>query len=138
MNTLYPAVFEPQEPSGYLVLFVDIEEAFTEGDSIEECLFNGAEVLTGILESYLERNIAIPKPSQGIKDAHYIAPGARVQSAILVRWARENRSLADIARALDTSWPSAQRLENPRHSPTLKQLEKAASALGKKLILTFK
>jgi len=31
----------------------------------------------------------------------------------------------------------AQRLENPKHSPTLKQLGRAAAALGKRLILEF-
>jgi antitoxin HicB len=50
---------------------------------------------------------------------------------------RGDRSLAELARSLDTSWPSAQRLENPRHSPTLRQLEKAAAALGKRLVLAL-
>jgi antitoxin HicB len=45
--------------------------------------------------------------------------------------------LAELARSLQTSWPSAQRLENPRHSPTLRQLEKAAAALGKRLVLAL-
>ncbi|MCW5618248.1 MAG: type II toxin-antitoxin system HicB family antitoxin [Nitrosomonas sp.] len=137
MNTLYPAIFEPQEPSGFCVQFVDIEEAFTEGATIEECLFNAAEVLTGILEVYLDEGREVPRPSENVAGAYYIAPDARIQSAILIRWARGDRSLADIARALETSWPSAQRLENPHHSPTLKQLEKAASALGKKLVLSL-
>ena len=44
---------------------------------------------------------------------------------------------AELARSLETSWPSAQRLENPRHSPTLRQLEKAAAALGKRLVLAL-
>jgi len=137
MNTLYPAIFEPQEPSGYFVYFVDIKEAITEGGTIEACLFNATEVLTAVLKIKMEAGQDIPLPSPNIEDAHYVAPNARVQSAILFRWARDHRSLADIARALDTSWSSAQRLENPYHSPTLKQLEKAAAALGKKLILTF-
>ncbi len=137
MNTLYPAIFEQQEPSGFVVQFVDIEEAFTGGETIEECLFNGAEVLTAILDVYLEDGREIPKPSANIKDAYYIAPDVKTQSALLVRWARGNRSLADIARALETSWPSAQRLENPNHYPNLKQLQKAAAAMGKNLVLTF-
>jgi antitoxin HicB len=60
-----------------------------------------------------------------------------VQAALLVRQARGNRSLAELARALETSWPAAKRLENPRHYPTIKQLEKAAAAMGKRLILAF-
>ena len=35
-------------------------------------------------------------------------------------------------------WPVAQRLEDPRHSPTLKQLERAEMALVKRLVLSFK
>jgi antitoxin HicB len=60
-----------------------------------------------------------------------------VQAALLVRQARGDRSLAELARALETSWPAAKRLENPRHYPTMKQLEKAAAAMGKRLVLTF-
>ncbi|WP_396956756.1 type II toxin-antitoxin system HicB family antitoxin [Nitrosomonas sp.] len=137
MNTLYPAILEPQEPSGYCVQFVDIPGAITEGETIEECLFNAAEALTGVIESYIELGQDIPHPSENIKGAYYVAPDARVQSALLIRWARGNRSLADIARALETSWPTAQRLENPRHWPSLKQLDKAAAALGKKLVISL-
>ena len=56
---------------------------------------------------------------------------------VAVAEARGERSLAELARSLQTSWPSAQRLENPRHSPTLRQLEKAAAALGKRLVLAL-
>ena len=62
-------------------------------------------------------------------------PGDEQRDAL--RLARGERSLAEVARALETSWPSAKRLEDPRHYLTLKQLEKAAAALGKKLVLSF-
>jgi antitoxin HicB len=66
-----------------------------------------------------------------------IAPDARTQAARRIRRACGERSRAELARALDTSWPLAQRLENPRHSPTLRQLERAAAALGKRLVLAL-
>jgi antitoxin HicB len=137
MDIRYPALLEPQEPSGFLVRFVDIPEAITQGESLDECEFNGAEVLSLILEEYLESGRDIPLASSGLAEAHYIAPDAKVQAALLVRQARGTRSLAEVDRALHTSWPAAKRLENPRHYPTLKQLEKAAAALGKRLVLTF-
>jgi antitoxin HicB len=137
MNTLFPAIFEPQEPSGYTVQFVDIPGAITEGETIDECLFNGAEALSGIIETYLDDGIDIPKPSANIDGAYYIAPEVKIQSALLVKWARGDKSLAEIARALETSWPAAQRLEDPHHWATLKQLDKAAAALGKKLVLSL-
>lgn len=137
MDIHYPAVFEPQEPSGFFVRFIDIPEAITQGESVDECEFNGAEVLSLILEEYVEAGREIPSPTQGVSHARYIAPDAKVQAALLVRQARGNRSLAELARALETSWPAAKRLENPRHYPTIKQLEKAAAAMGKRLVLAF-
>lgn len=137
MNTLFPAIFTPEEPSGFSVQFVDIPGAITEGETIEECLFNAAEALSGVIESYIENGQEIPRPSENVKDAYYIAPDVKIQSALLIRWARGDKSLAEIARVLETSWPAAQRLENPNHWATLKQLDKAAAALGKKLVLSL-
>ena len=136
MNFEYPCRIEPGDEHGYVAQFIDIEEAFTQGETIEECLFNAAEVLTAMLECRLEADDEIPNPSQG-KAEYRIAPSASVQSALLVRNARKGKSLADLARALNSSWPVAQRLESPKHSPTLRQLERAAAALGKKLVLSF-
>jgi len=136
MNTLFPAMITSDE-SSFMIQFVDIPGAISCGNTIEECLFNGAEALTGVIECDMEHGHDIPRPTENVEGAYYIAPEAKVQSALLVRWAREGRSLADIARALDTSWPAAQRLEDPNHWPSLKQLEKAAAALGKKLVLSL-
>ena len=46
MNIRYPAIIKAQKPSGYFVRFPDIEEAVTQGETIDECLFNAAEVLS--------------------------------------------------------------------------------------------
>lgn len=137
MDIHYPAIFESQKPTGFFVHFIDIPEAITQGETEDECEFNAAEVLSLILEEYVEAGRTIPPPTQGVEGARYIAPEAKVQAALLVRQARGDRSLAELARALETSWPSAKRLENPRHYPTIKQLEKAANAMGKRLVLAF-
>jgi len=85
----------------------------------------------------LDNDLPLPEPTQNIADAIYVSPDARTQAALLVRRARGDRSLAEIARVLETSWPAAKRLEDPHHWPSLKQLEKAAAALGRRLVLTF-
>jgi antitoxin HicB len=136
MNLSYPYTVEPQEGGGFFVQFVDFEEAFTEGNNLEEAAFNAAEVLTGILTYRLEKGDSIPVPS--VADQHLVAsPSAAVQSALLLRQARGNRPLSDLARALETSWAAAQRLEDPRHWPNLKQLDRAARVLGKRLVLSL-
>lgn len=132
----YPAIIEPQEPSGFLVTFPDMNEAFTEGKDMEEALFNAQEVLNLTLVGRMEEGMEIPAPSN-IPGSILISPSSSVQSALLVKFSRNGTSLSDLARKLETSWPAAQRLEDPKHSPTLKQLERAAHALGKRLILSF-
>ena len=67
----------------------------------------------------------------------YIAPDAKTQAALLMRWARGARAMSDVARSLETSWPAAKRLEDPHHSPNLARLDKAAAILGKRLVLSF-
>ncbi len=138
MKPIYAAKITKDEDGYFFVSFPDFDEAVTDGETMEEALFNAQEVLTLTLESRMDEGMEIPEPHRYKgKDLHYLAPAARVQAALLVHNARGNRSLADLARALETSWPSAQRLENPHHSPTLKMLDKAAATLGKKLILSF-
>ena len=136
MNFSYPYIIKPQEGGGFFVQFVDFDEAFTEGDTLEEAAFNATEVLTGILGYRLETGESIPKPSPA-KKYQLASPSAAVQSSLLLRMARGDRPLSDLARAMETSWAAAQRLEDPHHWPSLKQLDKAAKVLGKRLVLSL-
>lgn len=137
MDIRYPAVLEPQEEGGFFVRFPDFEDVFTEGGSREEALFNAAEVLSAMLALKIEDGDPVPVPSSGAPSAELVSPDAKTQAALLVRFSRGERTLAEFARALHTSWPSAKRLEDPTHWPTLKGLERAASVLGKRLVLRF-
>ncbi|MBF0263125.1 MAG: type II toxin-antitoxin system HicB family antitoxin [Magnetococcales bacterium] len=133
----YPAILEPQEPNGFFVSFPDLEDTFTEGATQEEALRNASEVLTAMLGWRVDHGHPIPTPTVGMGSAHYIAPDAKTQAAILLRQTRENQTLADLARTMETSWSAVKRLEDPHHWPSLKQLEKAAAANGKPLVLSF-
>ena len=135
MNFSYPYTVTPQEPIGFLVQFVDFEEGFTEGDTLEEAAFNAAEVLSGVVACRLDQGQSIPQPSLA-EGRPLASPSVSVQSALLMRQARGDRSMAELARGLDTSWAAAQRLEDPDHWPSLKQLDRAIRLLGKRLVLS--
>jgi antitoxin HicB len=137
MEIRYPAKIEQQEDGKYFVQFVDFDDIFTEGETREEALFNGVEALSGMLAWKLDSGIDIPAPSKNIAEADYISPDAKTQAAMLLRLARGERTLSDLARALETSWPAARRLEDAKHWPSLKTLERAAAALGKRLVLVL-
>lgn len=139
MNILYPAKITTDEEGRFFVQFLDIEEAISEGETLEEAVFNAQETLTLSLEGRIDEKMDIPLPSviEG-ENVHMIAPSAMVQTALLIRENRKNKlSMAEFARMLQTSWPAASKLENPHNSPTIKMIEKAASVLGKRLIVSF-
>ena len=139
MKFQYPVKIILDENGRYFVQFLDIDEAITEGETLEEAIFNAQEVLTLSLEGRLDEKIDVPLPSviEG-KDIHQVAPSAMVQTALLIHESRKNRlTMAEFARMLQTSWPAASKLENPHNSPSLKMIEKAALTLGKRLILSF-
>lgn len=137
MKLEYPALFEQEaDGSAWNVRFTDFAEAFTYGVTLEEAAYNAREVLDLTLESRLADGETIPYPGT-VETEYFFAPSPSIQSAILIHLAREeqHKTLADVARALGTSWPSAARLEDPRHWPTLRQLDRAAAVLGKRLVL---
>jgi antitoxin HicB len=127
-----------QPEGGFTVTFPDLPEAITEGDDRDAALFNAQEVLTLVLEQRVADGEAIP-PASEVQGGVPVEPSACVQAALLVRTTREEqgKSLADLARALQTSWPAAQRLERPSSNQTLRQLERAAAALGKRLVVSL-
>ncbi|MCI4427774.1 MAG: type II toxin-antitoxin system HicB family antitoxin [Burkholderiales bacterium] len=137
MEIRYPATVTAQADGSLFVQFIDLPDTFTEGQTKEEALFNAAEVLSAMLAWRLDEAKDVPAPSLKVKGAHYIAPDAKTQAAMLLRLARGDRTLSDLARALETSWPAVKRLEDPTHWPSLKTLDRAAAALGKRLVLSL-
>jgi antitoxin HicB len=137
MNVGFPYTVEAEENGVLFVQFIDIEEAFTQGDNLEVAAFNAAEVLSALLESRLEMNQTIPEASI-CPDGGFLAyPDPKIQMAILMKKARGNRSIVELANAMNTTLSNVEKLENPRNSASLNQLHKAAKALGKRLVLSL-
>ncbi len=135
MKVIYPAKIAKDTNGKYFVKFSDIPGAITEGETLDEAIFNASEAITGVLEVMIEEGVDVPIPSKVKKGEHLIAPEARVQSALLLHWGRGDRTIAEIARSVNTSWAAIQKLEKPGHTPSLSQLEKVAHALGKQLVI---
>lgn len=76
MKIEYPAVLTPAEEGGYLVDFPDFAGgAFTEGDTLDEALYNAAEVLGLVVGYRQEKGQPLPAPGriEG-PNVHHIAP----------------------------------------------------------------
>ena len=139
MKINYRCQIKKQDDGKFLITFPDFSEAFTEGSTYEEAIFNAEEVLNLTLEGRMEEGISIPLPALDVdkKEEVLVFPSLRIQAALLVKFSRGDHTLADLARSLETSWPSVARLEDPQHWSSLKQLSKAATVMGQKLVLSF-
>ena len=138
MKIEYPAIFDPAAEGGYTITFPDFPEAISEGDSFEEANYNAIEVLDLTLKSRMEDNEIIPLPhTETGANIRMIAPDVNIQAALLVKLNRGDKKFSDLARTLGTSWPAVSRMEDPKHWPSLRQLDKIAAALGKRLVLSL-
>ena len=136
----YPAKIVKRKNGAYEVRFIDLDDAFTYGNTLEQALDYASEVLSGVILTRLDQEIDVPKPSNSMKarNIHYVLPDGATQSALLIREAFAGQNVAKIARSMETSWPAVNRLKNPGHWPTLKQLERALKAAGKQLVIGMK
>ena len=55
-----------------------------QGETLDECEFNGAEVLSLILEEYIESGREIPLPTQRVKGAHYLLFHLPIKTPIIM------------------------------------------------------
>ena len=137
MDIQFPARLIEQDDDTLLVEFPDLPGALTYGRTPEEAIFNAREALSAYLASMLKHGEPIPTPARdpGHEMTVLITPDAKTQAALLIHAARGDRTIADLAFALETSWPSAKRLEDPEHWPSLRTLDRAAQVLGMRLVL---
>lgn len=136
---LYPATIRKSRRGTHDVQFVDFKEGFTYGKTLAEARDNAWEVLSLLLESYLAFKKSLPAPTAK-KGAILILPDAQTQAALALyeslSTSKNVKTMAQFARAMDIFWAAASRLGDPSHWPTLKLLDKAVRATGKRLVIS--
>ena len=131
----YPARFK-ESAAGITITFPDLEEAVSEARTWQEAMANAEEVLTLSIEGRLEGGEALPAP-KSFRGAVWVAPSAKAQAAMLFRAHRGDVTTADLQRRLQTSaWSRVVELERAANV-TLDRADRAARALGFRLVLAY-
>ena len=135
----YPAkIVQNKDDKVYYAEFPDLKTCITYGDTLEHAVSMAKDALTGILETFHEKKIKIPEPSNiSGKNIYMIEPEATVAFAIWLKIQREKNHLSqsDVAKKLGIKYQTYQRIENPsRTNPTLKTIIKLEKIFNKKVI----
>jgi len=131
----YPVTFDHDE-TGWAVLFPDIPEAMTGGETREEALSLAQDALVTAFDFYFEDRREIPMPSG--KGEEFVEVPASVAAKVLLLNAlvTQGVSNADLARMINTRPQEVQRIVSLAHSTKIDTIQKALSALGKRLELS--
>jgi len=130
----YPVTFDCDE-TGCAVMFPDIPEALTGGDTREEALAMAQDALVTALDFYFEDRREIPPPSS--QGEAFVEVPASVAAKVLLLNAvvQSGVSNAELARMIDTRPQEVTRILDLHHSTKIDTIQKALAALGKTLEL---
>jgi antitoxin HicB len=130
----YPLTIEP-DTTGYLVTFVDIPEAVTAGETLQEALDMAHDALFTALEFYFNDKRPVPLPSRPLKGQDFVELPASLTAKVLLlnTMLEQNLRPVDLARLLNTTPQSVNRLTDLRHTTRIDSMAEALSAMGKRL-----
>lgn len=135
-NFSFPVRLTPDlEDGGYVVLFRDLPEAITQGDSITECLKEAVDCLEEAIAARIDDQREIPIPSI-IEEGEYLVelPLAMVFKTLVYPAFQEKQiNKTQLARQLNLDEKEIRRILNPRHGTKISTIEKVLSALEKKV-----
>lgn len=134
----YPVTLK-KDGDTVLVTFVDVPEGITYGADEQEALLQAIDALETGLSFYVEARKALPVPSKPKRGQKTVAPSALEGAKLGVYKAIMDQGIrkSDLARRMGWHMPQVDRLFDLRHASKFEQLQTAASALGKRLVLSM-
>ncbi|BBB63019.1 hypothetical protein UNDKW_4746 [Undibacterium sp. KW1] len=133
----YPAKFS-EDKNGYVqVTFRDIPEAIANGDCEDSAIFLAGEALVCSMKNYLQNKRAVPMPSTLMDGEQIIEIHLQTWSKVLLlnEMIKQNVRAADLARRMNLSPQSVNRIVDISHPTKIETTYEALRALDSQLCL---
>jgi antitoxin HicB len=137
---VYPAHLTPDDDDGgFVVTFVDLPEAITQGDDLTDALRQGADCLEEAIAGRLRRHDGIPEPSPLEPSSYAIPLSAQMaaKAALYLALCQAGITQVELAARLHCDEKEVRRLLDPRHASKLSRLESALAVLGQQLVVSM-
>jgi antitoxin HicB len=131
----YPARFKPAPEGGFVVIFRDIPEAITQGETEVEAMDMARDVLYSSMEFYFESKRQVPMPSPAKRGDHLVElpPSVWAKVLLLNEMLAQKVTPSELARRLHTRPQDVNRVIDLAHATKIDRLNEAMQALGKSL-----
>lgn len=136
MRYAYPYELTPQPEGGFTVIFADVPEAITQGETEAEAAAMAEDALATALSFYTDRaeRLPTPSPARG-KPVAYVPPLVAAKLALHDAMLAAGMSNVALARRLGTDEKTVRRLRDPLHQSRINQIDAALRALGKRMAI---
>jgi antitoxin HicB len=135
---VFPALLTPDlADGGFVVTFRDLPEAITQGDSIEQSLFEAADCLEEAIAARIDDQLDIPEPSLiGAGEYSVAVPiQTALKAALYLGMRSKGITKVHLASALNTHEREVRRILSPHHKTKLPTIERALAVLGQRIEL---
>ena len=115
---VYPATLTPDtDDGGFVVTFIDVSEAITQGEDVEDALREAADCLEEAIANRIVTGVSIPKPSPVKKGRYAVTlPAQTAAKAALYMAIQEAKvTKTELAKRLHCDEKEVRRLLDPRH-----------------------
>src|SRR5712691_5042576 len=136
---VYPATLTPDaQDGGFVVTFVDVPEAITQGDDVPEALHQAADCLEEAIAGRIRRHDAIPEPSPVQAGQYAVAVPAQTaaKAALYVALRQTQLTQVELAVRLQCDEKAVRRLLDPRHASRLSRMEAALAVFGQQFVVS--
>ncbi|MEI8393117.1 MAG: type II toxin-antitoxin system HicB family antitoxin [Rhodospirillaceae bacterium] len=128
----YPFDLTPDDNDTLLVTSPDFPELTSFGDNREDALIHAAEALTAIIETYMERGLAIPPPGPAAGQPTIRLSTLTVAKVVLYNTMRVcGVSQLELASRLGCDPRQIRRMLDLRNASRMDRLDAALAVLGK-------
>ena len=135
---VYPATLIPDtQDGGFVVTFVDVPEAITQGEDVPEALHQAADCLKEAMVGRIRRHDDIPKASPIRAGQYTVALPAHTaaKAALYMALRQAQLTQVELAAQLHCDEKEVRRLLDPRHASKLSRMEMALAILGQQLVI---
>ena len=126
----YPVTLTPAPEGGYMVSFVDIPEALTQGETVAEAMEAAKDALLTAFDFYFEDNELIPLPSPLNSHDHFIEVPLSVASKVLLlnAFLQSEITQQELARRIGKPKQEITRLFNLHHATKIDAVQRGKGA----------